>query len=205
MFETHSEFLFPRQVILSKDLEYETYKEELVNYCLNKKIEDPEGKKFTNIHGWQSDIILDDPKLPKLFKNRLELNIKTNIKNHLDLIEDCWIHRMWIQISQKNSYNLMHNHPFSHYSGVFYVKTTNSPECGCINLYPFCNSNDYQELLFRNSEILDKNNMHTYKSYIPIEGLMIMFPSGLKHSVSENETNSDRISIAFDVLFKNYA
>lgn len=205
MFETYSEFIFPRQVVLSKDLEYQTYKDELINYCLNKKVEDPMGQKYTNIHGWQSDSILDDSKLPKMFKERLKLNLKTNIKKHLDLKSDCWIHRMWIQISHKNSYNLIHNHPFSHYSGVFYVKTTNSSKSGCINFHPFNNANDYQELLYRNSQVLNENNMHTLKSYIPTEGMMLLFPSSLQHSVSENLTNTDRISIAFDVLFERYS
>jgi len=201
MFETYSQFLFPRQVILSRDLEYETYKDELVNYCLNKKVQNPIGEKYTNMGGWQSDSILDDPKLPKIFEKRLKLNLN-RVQNELNLTHNCYIHRMWIQISQKNCYNNRHSHPFSHYSGVFYVKSTNSAECGRINLYPFNDANNYQELLYRNPEWLNKNNMNTHKSYVPHEGLVIMFPSGLPHCVSENETNTDRISIAFDVLFK---
>jgi uncharacterized protein (TIGR02466 family) len=209
MFDVHSEFLFPRQLVISKDLEYHSYKDELISYCLNKKVENHKGNKYTNVHSWQSDDILKDSvsgKIPRLFEQRIRQNVFNCLKNELKISnpQKHKIHRMWIQISQKGSYNVSHNHPFSHYSGVFYVKTTNNANCGCINFYSCSNSNDYQELLFRNSEILKSNNMQVKLSYIPYEGTIFLFPSGLIHSVSENETNSDRISIAFDILFDNY-
>ena len=207
MFDVHSEFLFPRQVIISKDLEYETYKDQLVNYCLNKKIQNSVGEKYTNVNGWQSGEILYDENLPKVFKERILenvifcLNKELKIKNSMNVK----IHRMWIQISQKDSYNTIHNHPFSHYSGVFYVKSTNNYNCGTINFYPYSDANNYQHLLFVNEKILEKYNMKPSISYIPVEGMTMLFPSELKHSVSTNNTNTDRISIAFDVLFENYA
>ena len=203
MFDVHSEFLFPRQVIISKDLEYEHYKEDLINYCLNKKIEDPEGQQFTNVHSWQSDLILYDKNFPKIFKERIKQNVSYCLENELKIIDtNIKIHRMWIQISQKNSFNLSHNHPFSHYSGVFYVKTTNSDKCGNLIFHPFSDSNHYQPLLFVHDEVLEKNNMTLSKSYIPSEGTLFLFPSGLRHSVSLNETNFDRISIVFDILLQ---
>jgi uncharacterized protein (TIGR02466 family) len=203
MFDVHSEFLFPRQVIISKDLEYEYYREDLITYCLNKKSEDPEGQHFTNVYGWQSDIILHDKKLPKIFKERIKQNVFYCLENELNILATSInIHRMWIQISQKNSFNIQHTHPMTHYSGVFYVKTPNSNECGNLTFHPFSDSNHYQPLLFVHDEILKKNNMSVSKTYIPSEGTLFLFPSGLRHSVSVNQTNYDRISIAFDILFE---
>ena len=204
MFEVYSEFLFPRQVIISKDLQYSSYKEELIKYCLNKKNEDPTGQKFTNINSWQSDEILYDQLLCNVFRERIKTNVSSSIKKELKLFDNVGVNiiRMWIQISQKNSFNITHNHPFCHYSGVFYVKTSNDLSCGSLCFHPYSNANEYQSLIFSEEEFLDKNNMNCSKTYIPIEGTTILFPSGLRHSVQLNNTNSDRISIAFDILFE---
>lgn len=203
MFDSYSEFLFPRQVVISKDLEYETYKDELINYCLNKKIEDPEGVQNTNIHGWHSDNIISDHFLPSIFNERIQNNVFLCLKNELKLLHphNFDIDRMWIQISQKNSYNNIHNHPFSYYSGVFYVKSTNSDECGSIVFHPFGDANEYQPIICLDNQHLNKNKMNTNYMFYPIEGMLILFPSSLRHSVEENQTNTDRISIGFDIMF----
>ena len=36
----------------------------------------------------------------------------------------------------------------------------------------------------------------------PVEGFMIVFPSHINHCVFENYDDEDRISIAFNILFK---
>ena len=39
----------------------------------------------------------------------------------------------------------------------------------------------------------------------PRPGRMVMFPSWLRHHVPSNESTTERISIAFNLMFTNYA
>jgi uncharacterized protein (TIGR02466 family) len=110
--------------------------------------------------------------------------------------------RMWIQISGKNHYNTDHTHPMSHYSGVFYVKCKDDDfKNGCLRVSDYSNAQEFQELLFRKIEIRDEFLMHPAFSYTAKEGKLLLFPSGLKHNVSMNQYDYDRISIAFDIMF----
>jgi uncharacterized protein (TIGR02466 family) len=205
MFDIRSEFISPKQVIISDDMEYPLYRQELIDFCYNQKKIDPEGKHYTNVGGWQSSDILN--KLNNntdFFIKRLKQNLKQCFDSQLMISPEYnpQIIRMWIQISGKNNYNTDHTHPMSHYSGVFYVKCKdNDLRNGCLRVSSYSNAQEFQELLFRKEEIRDEFMMHPSFSYPAKEGRLLLFPSGLNHNVSINQYDYDRISIAFDILF----
>lgn len=101
----------------------------------------------------------------------------------------------WVNINSKGHSNAIHNHkvPFGDtlWSGVFYVQV---PE----------NSGDIVFLDSR-SGIVDVNDYlyndgpSNYYSITPEAGQMLLFPSWLMHYVTPNESDQERISIAFNL------
>ena len=107
----------------------------------------------------------------------------------------------WININPPGAYNLMHDHPNVHMSGVMWIK---SPKDG--GVIEFLNPNDFQahtEISCYTDEFKDRNLVHHAYWIPPLEGRMVIFPSHLKHSVGENMSNEDRISVSFNITLTN--
>jgi hypothetical protein len=104
---------------------------------------------------------------------------------------------MWVNINNTNSHNAIHSHaPFNGVvlSGVFYVKCPEN--CGNINFY------DPRFFVTSALDMQYYNDANTYFFFEPKENLMLIFPSWLHHSVSANQNEQDRISIAFNISWK---
>jgi len=113
-------------------------------------------------------------------------------KNKLDLaIVNCWINK-----NIKNSFQEYHNHLPCFLSGVLYLKT--SERDGNI---VFRTPNPYSSLFPRVSNNIE--NFYKNYSFTPKEGLILIFPSWLEHSVEENKYDSERISISFNITIQN--
>jgi uncharacterized protein (TIGR02466 family) len=99
---------------------------------------------------------------------------------------------MWCNISNKESYHPLHLHPFSHISGVFYVSCQEDsgdiefkdPRPGRWMVPP-----PIEQIRPENSMLIQ---------IAPEEGKLLLFPSFLEHSVAQNHTDSQRISISFN-------
>jgi len=104
---------------------------------------------------------------------------------------------MWININGKGHYNTLHNHPGCIMSGIFWVK---APEnCGKLG---FQNPHSFAESRLIESADVDvkkRLNYHYAFEFAPQEGILVMFPSHLMHLVEPNESDEDRISIAFNL------
>lgn len=103
---------------------------------------------------------------------------------------------MWININEKNSYNVAHCHPVSLLSGVLWVKTPDN--CGELK---FSSPNLFSESELLSNAILEvkrEKNYTTEVSFNPSAGKMLLFPAHLQHYVEPNESDEDRISIAFN-------
>jgi uncharacterized protein (TIGR02466 family) len=113
------------------------------------------------------------------------------VKNKIEVtLINCWINENY-----KHSYNVPHVHPDSSFSGVFYLKT--NLNCGNIDFYnenQIINFNTEYEKLFPNS-----SDFHSVYSLLPTNNDLIIFPSYLKHGVSENLSDESRVSISFNL------
>jgi len=104
---------------------------------------------------------------------------------------------MWVNINKSSNYNFMHNHaPYNGaiLSGVYYVKCPKNS--GNINFF------DPRYFVTNALDMQYYNNGDTYWFFEPKENLMLMFPSWLHHSVDQNQSDEDRISIAFNIFWK---
>lgn len=101
-------------------------------------------------------------------------------------------YNMWFNINKKGSFNTLHNHQGSILSGVYYVDV---PDAGMGNI-EFLRDDDYQYYMPQ----LKKYNQFTSQkaSYTPKTGMLLIFPSWLKHQVLPNNSDKERVSISFN-------
>ena len=153
-------------------------------YSLKKSEFGNIGRK-SNVNGFQTKEIYksDDIVIP-LF-NEISKIINTNCKQITGSLE-VELGYYWININGKGSYNEKHHHMGSKLdskkqsilSGVFYL---NVPE------------GDSGDIIFTN-----KNGSE--KSIHPIDGDLLLFNPSVVHRVETNNTNKDRISLAFNYI-----
>lgn len=105
--------------------------------------------------------------------------LKTLVEEVCSFICDKPLHisNFWISISEPNTVVISHNHMDGEYenfySAVLYINAKDN--CG--------------ELFLENYEI----------NITPQKGFLVCFPSQCNHSVSNNNSNEDRVCIAFDL------
>jgi uncharacterized protein (TIGR02466 family) len=102
----------------------------------------------------------------------------------------------WINISGQGGYNAPHDHPAFAWSGVYYVAVPDVTlgDSGSIEfLDP--RTNTRVPTVEGAACFLDTRKLR------PKPGLLIIFPSYLRHWVYPNEEPADRISIAFNARF----
>jgi uncharacterized protein (TIGR02466 family) len=103
----------------------------------------------------------------------------------------------WANINPPGSYHPTHNHPNNYLSGVYYVEV----------------SDGAPDIIFQDPRPISimpwsgKLNRVTAnaQSEQAVAGRMIIFPSWLRHHVPSNYGTRERISISFNLMFKNFA
>jgi uncharacterized protein (TIGR02466 family) len=179
----------------------------ILEYCI-KKQEASEGRVISNLGGWQSnDLVYEDWKdvhaMSSLFRNIEGQINQYRIDNGLREDAYCFIDNWWININSGNSTNIIHVHPLSFFSGVYYVKC--DPE-----LHPgICFETPLKvKSAMWTSDIEPNENQETNHftartwTYAPEVGKLLIFPSWMEHSVGENLTDDLRVSISFNTLAK---
>lgn len=101
--------------------------------------------------------------------------------------------KSWITRNKKYGYTHVHNHTTSDISGCYYHKTNGKDG----NIF-FTNP----ALAATTSYFLQ--SLPTNITMEPEEGLLLLFPGYLMHGVQTNETDDDRISLAFSVNFERW-
>lgn len=96
----------------------------------------------------------------------------------------------WINVNHKYDFNVAHKHTQSYFSAVLYLKTPKSSG----NLV-FERPDPLRDWIF-NMELNDNN----YGTYIvaPEEKKLVIFPAYMVHYVEPNQSDDERISIAFN-------
>jgi uncharacterized protein (TIGR02466 family) len=160
----------------------------------NKIFDKQKGRNVSNFGGFQSnDLKIEEPVLNSLIK---EIELNSNIINDtiLKINSRLSLKNIWININKFKDFNIIHNHPFSKLSGVFYIKIpensgdllfANETEIGCF---------------IKNEDIIEFNNYNSSTwSIKPEENVLYLFPSWLNHYVKPNLSNEKRISISFNL------
>tara|TARA_B100000029_G_C17274733_1_gene851174 strand:- start:149 stop:715 length:567 start_codon:yes stop_codon:yes gene_type:complete len=98
----------------------------------------------------------------------------------------------WFTLSKKGNYSHIHHHAPADISGVYYYKTTEKDG----SLF-FESPNPHLDA----TRCYGKKYGESWR-HPPIEGKILLFPGWLKHGVETNETDSERISLSFNVKYK---
>ena len=103
----------------------------------------------------------------------------------------------WMNVTPVGGYNAPHTHPGAHWSGVYYVSqpAVEKGESGKIEFL-----NPRTDL--PNWRILNSPTFGAKKAIRPQPGELILFPSYLVHWVYPNETDEERVSVAFNTTFE---
>jgi uncharacterized protein (TIGR02466 family) len=168
------------------------------DYCLRVRSEKP-GVKISNRGGWHSsELIYPIPQdLETLFN---DLNVFVNdVCARYTGISDLRLGNFWININGHHDYNLAHDHQKSILSGVYYVSV---PKQNMGDL--ILERGDNAEFFLTgdiNREFTMANASEAVKP--AKESTFYLFPSWIKHRVERNESNEERISIAFNFVPEN--
>ncbi len=104
----------------------------------------------------------------------------------------------WMNIKPQGAGHPLHGHPNNFLSGVYYVK---APK-GADNILFHDFRMDRHVIAPRFAKEMPQNSS---LARVPIaEGVLIMFPAWLPHSVEANPTPEERISLSFNIMFSDF-
>jgi uncharacterized protein (TIGR02466 family) len=169
--------------------------ESIKDYCLQTREKLP-GTTISNRGGWHSkDILTPLPSdLEQLFSD-MELFVNDVCRRHTGA--ELMFGNFWLNINNKHDYNLLHDHQKSILSGVYYVSVPED-NMGDLVLHRGDNADYFLQGNF--SELTMMNAPNCTKK--PVESTFYIFPSWIKHHVERNESDKERISIAFNFVPK---
>tara|TARA_Y100000590_G_scaffold150593_1_gene172996 strand:+ start:1400 stop:2002 length:603 start_codon:yes stop_codon:yes gene_type:complete len=174
---------------------HEKINKSILSYIYDLKTKDPMGLKRSNFKGWHSNYFdLNDPKT-KEFINSIQNPLKELFNDmEWDLSKQkVRISSMWSIINKKEALNGRHIHGNNYISAAYYVKAPQ--KCGNIVFYDPRSAPTFHHPITKKPNQLNSNS----HSITPKEGLLVLFPSYLHHSVEVNESNEERIVISFNI------
>ena len=160
-------------------------------YCLEARQADPVGVRASNSGGWQSEGNRNNSLITDSLYNLFDNSINKVFQQKLQIVNH------WININGPNTYNIIHDHPMSDLAGVYYVSVPkNSGDIYFQNPQCFV---AHSELNAYNIEARQYLRQELQKYIEPQDGLLLLFPAYLKHGVTVNQSNEDRISVSFNI------
>jgi uncharacterized protein (TIGR02466 family) len=176
--------------------DWQTHRELMLNkvYALQQS---GEGVKKTNYGGWQSDDeIYVHAEFGWMLNHimRLSNSVAPAYSPGLNFNNG----HIWANVNRKGDFNAVHTHPNSLMSGVVYLKAAGE-EQGVIQFFdnregsPTTHWNCFAPLEERTPFTDD---LH---AVIPREGMVLFFPSWLRHWVTPNMSDDDRVSLSFNI------
>ena len=187
--------IFPTPVWTSIIPNFKQINEKMLKYIKSLQSSNPIGKIKSNIIGWHSENFNLQDENPQFFTNSISPILNESLsdmgwdlkKNKIKIIT------MWSIINSKNASNARHIHPNNFISSAYYVK---APEnSGDIVFFDPRSAKTIRAPIASNVNKLN-SNIFTVQ---PKEGLLVLFPSYLHHSVNRNESEEERIVISFNV------
>lgn len=103
----------------------------------------------------------------------------------------------WLQFNQPKSFFVRHDHYGALTSGVLYLQTP--PNCGNIMFHNPLEARRVTGAFFERVKHEENDYNFNHVTYTPVKGDMILFESWLQHSVGQNLSNDNRISISFNI------
>ncbi len=180
-----------------------------INAGLEKAILEREqrdtGGKRSNIGGFQSsDNLIDwpEPEVKELVDSmRCAVLNMVSIITRMTTFEAAVSLVAWANVNRSGAFNQVHTHPHNHWSGVYYVVPgefdgNDVSHPGALQIH---DPRERADMYMHPSAPFGK----PYRVE-PLAGLMVLFPSWLGHSVNVFQSDTTRISIAFNAQVLNF-
>ena len=177
---------------------YKQVNEKMLSYIKSIQSTDSIGKIKSNLNGWHSENFNLEEEEPKFFLNSISTLLNESFNDMgWDLKKsEIKITAMWSIINLKNASNARHIHPNNYFSAAYYIKA--SENAGDIVFYDPRSANTIRFPSASNTNKLN-SNIFTVQ---PKEGLLVLFPSYLHHSVNINNSEDERIVLSFNIDLK---
>ena len=105
----------------------------------------------------------------------------------------------WVNINASGAAHPIHSHPNNFLSGIYYVST--HPGADSVNFH-----DPRPQTGIIRPPVTELTSQNTDQVVVTVsDGMLLMFPSYLAHSVAPNESDKLRISISFNMMFALYA
>ncbi len=186
---------FSTPVWVNKIDNYKQTNEEMFNYIKKLQLEDEKGIVKSNIKGWHSkDFDMNDDN-PKNFIKLISTQIQ-KVFNDMDWDiqkQKIKIPSMWAIVNKGGAANARHHHGNSDISAAYYVRAP-------INSGDIVFYDPRPAPVFSHPKANNPNSLNAMVNSInPVEGLLVLFPSYLDHSVNSNMSDEERIVISFNI------
>ena len=191
---------FPSLMLKTEMTEFNNIKDELIKWIIDYQKENTSINR-SNIGGWHSISNIfevdDFKKYSCLIKKEVD-HCLTNVLDNFSFE----ITESWININGKGNFNLTHTHPESDFSAVLWVLTLGEKS----GRLEFENPHTFEQsrVLTKLKQKIKKDfNCDKSHWFVPNDGVLLMFPSNLRHMVFPNTTDTSRISISFNINIKD--
>ena len=169
--------------------------EKMFTYIKSLQKKDRFGINRSNLLGWHSKNFDLELEQLRFFVNSISPQLNSvladmgwDIKN-----QEVKITGMWAIINKKNASNSMHIHSNNYISAAYYVKAPKN--CGDLVFYDPRFAATYRYPKISKTNKLNSNIV----AFQPKEGMLVLFPSYLQHSVNVSKTDEERIVISFNI------
>tara|TARA_R100001129_G_C5198807_1_gene213149 strand:+ start:59 stop:652 length:594 start_codon:yes stop_codon:yes gene_type:complete len=183
--------IFPQRIYKLKVPNYETLNKKLSSEIYDLYNKNKRGIHRSNRGGWHSkdyfmyqDSATELKDISKIISNFYSEKVLNNEKY-------VKVSTIWANINKKDSFNVPHSHPGSHYSGCYYVKVPKNSG----NLYFIDRGTSLTPPFNQFKNIFDEIEIK------PEEGVLYLWTSELGHRVGVSKSSEDRISISFNFDF----
>lgn len=190
---------FPTPVWTLQLDEYQSINEQMYKFIKITQSKDQQGISKSNIKGWHSKDFNMQENEPKDFIKFILPAIEQVITdmNWEKQKQSININNMWAIINTGGSANLRHQHGNSTISGAYYVRAPKNS--GDIVFY-----DPRPAPVYTYPKAVNPNLLNAQVNGIsPKEGVLVLFPSYLDHSVNENLSNEERIVISFNITIQS--
>jgi len=161
-----------------------------------------DGVQKSNRGGWHSDLDFLDLDVPCIGRLRT-LAIQSvkdatrRVTSRVDPDDLDMKISGWMNANPRGGFNAPHTHPGAHWSGVYYV---NQPEVetGNSGMIEFLDPRSD----LPNWRLLRAKPFRPKRKIRPQAGEIVLFPSYLTHWVYPNETDVERVTVAFNATFR---
>lgn len=112
---------------------------------------------------------------------------------------ECGITACWATVLAPGASHKLHSHPNNFLSGVYYVRTREGADT--INFH-----DPRRQVNVIRPPVVELTAENTDQVVVRVrEGMLLMFPSWLEHSVDANRSDGERISLSFNLMFSEFA